>query len=227
MSVLLRLGGGFYSSDYGPNRLQEDTRDTLTEEVMLAPDTDDRPQGLVVGRSAADTIAAAVRGAGNTGNGALSAHAIGGALAMNGTYRATARTAGATASWEVWAPDGSYVGRATTGTAFSSRHINFTIADGSNNWAVGDRVSWAVSGAVWRACVAGAVDGSGDPRGILIRDVPGAAGSAEIRLPVAVAGRFDPGSVLLEDGHTVEAVRLALIARGIRFLSAVAAEEGI
>lgn len=82
----------------------------------------------------------------NTGNGTCTAVTKGIAI-QNGTYTLTC-TATATdgGTFSVTAPDSTDLGDATVGTPFTSTHINFTINDGSTDFALADSFTIAVSG---------------------------------------------------------------------------------
>jgi hypothetical protein len=95
-----------------------------------------------------------------------------GALAVPGVYKIVFTTTGATALADVRTPSGELVGVLTVGTAFVSDHINLTIADGATDWTAGDVVTVTVSGDnKYYPAVYGAVDGTGEPVGILAEDV--------------------------------------------------------
>lgn len=64
-----------------------------------------------------------------TGTGAVSAMSLG-KLAQIGTYRVQLLATSATAEFEVIAPDGEKLKRGQVATAYSSDHINFTLANG-------------------------------------------------------------------------------------------------
>lgn len=80
-----------------------------------------------------------------TGNGVMSAITLG-KLAQNGTYRVEFTAAGTNAgTFSVIAPNGEIIGLSETITggaggtaAFTSDHMNFTITDGSTDFAAGD-----------------------------------------------------------------------------------------
>lgn len=64
-----------------------------------------------------------------TGSGVVSAFSIG-PDAQNGTYRVTVLATSATGEFEVIAPDGSKLKRGQIATAYTSSHVNFTLANG-------------------------------------------------------------------------------------------------
>lgn len=64
-----------------------------------------------------------------TGTGVVSAFTLG-ADAQNGTYRVLVLATSATGEFEVIAPDGSKLKRGQIATAYTSSHVNFTLANG-------------------------------------------------------------------------------------------------
>lgn len=104
--------------------------------------------GTVLGRQTvgAQTVAAAVAGAGNTGNGAYTpADPAGDAQAAAGSWRITCIAAAANGGeFLVSRPDGKIDGFAKVGTAYAGG-LKFTIADGAADFVVGDYFTVAVS----------------------------------------------------------------------------------
>ena len=88
--------------------------------------------GTVLGRIAAFSAAD-----GNTGGGTVATISFTAACQL-GAYRCVATTAGATALFNVFDPNGNLIGVATTGTEFSVNGAVFTITDGTPDFAVGD-----------------------------------------------------------------------------------------
>lgn len=120
-----------------------------------------------------------------TGTGVVSSFSLG-AEAQNGTYRVQLLATSATAEFEVIAPDGSKLKRGQVATAYTSNHVNFTLANGGT-MTIGDYFNIVVaegSGKVvaWQPT---AVDGSEDPYGILYDNIDAsladAAGVAVVR----------------------------------------------
>lgn len=80
-----------------------------------------------------------------TGNGTVSA-VFAGPEVQVGSYVATCTAAAANAgTFSVTCPDGKVLPSATVAVAYTSRHINFTIADGSTDYIVGDSFTFVVS----------------------------------------------------------------------------------
>lgn len=115
-----------------------------------------------------------------TGTGTLGSISLG-PNAQHGTYRlqctATASNGG---TFAVIAPDGTCLPDATVGTAFVSKHINFTIADGGTDYAVGDyfHIVVARGSNQVKTWTPSAVDGTHLVAGILYGDVDASSGAA-------------------------------------------------
>lgn len=112
----------------------------------------------------ANETATVAYGAGNTGNFTLGAVTIG-SNALDGVYNGVMLTAGATAAFELQAPDGTVVGTGKIGTAFSGP-ISFTITAGGAAAVVGDTFNVTVlrpfneAGEQFKAWNPAATDGS-------------------------------------------------------------------
>lgn len=135
-----------------------------------------------------------------TGTGVVSAFTLG-AEAQNGTYRVQLLATSATAEFEVIAPDGSKLKRGQVATAYTSNHVNFTLANGGTMTS-GDYFNLVVAAGSGKvvAWAPTAVDGTEDPYGILfdnydatLADVAGVAivrdaevNSAELKWGAAV-----------------------------------------
>jgi hypothetical protein len=103
-----------------------------------------------------------------TGNGAITVGAIGPA-ARPGLYKLVLVAAAADAgTFNFYAPDGSLVRQITVaGGAAANDHIALTIADGSNNFVVGDTFSIEVSAGEFVALDPAGTDGSQIAAGVL------------------------------------------------------------
>jgi len=63
-----------------------------------------------------------------------------------GIYNLICISAGATGKWNVYAPNGKYVGQATTGTPATIDGLTFTITDSGTDPAVGEALTITVTG---------------------------------------------------------------------------------
>ena len=93
---------------------------------------------LGIGRISIPTVS-------GTGNGTVSG-VFPGPEVQVGSYVATCTAAAANAgTFSVTCPDGKVLPSATVAVAYTSRHINFTIADGATDYIVGDSFTFVVS----------------------------------------------------------------------------------
>ena len=146
-------------------------------------------RGAVVGL-ATKAVGTATYGT-NTGNGTIGSITLS-KNAKLGNYVLTCITAAANAGiFQVVDPEGVQLGRATVATAYTSATINFTIADGSTDFVVGDTITIPVATGSGKAklCDADAVDGSQVPVGILYEDTN--ATSADTNATIYKTGVFN------------------------------------
>lgn len=123
------------------------------------------PTAAVLGRIL--SAAAAVAGT-NTGAGTVTVGAAIGRAAQIGTYRVVATTAGATAQFNLYAPDGSIVREVVTaGGATPSEHLTLTIADGNPDFAIGDSFTIEVTGGDYELLDPAATTGEQTAAGVL------------------------------------------------------------
>lgn len=100
--------------------------------------------GVVVGAAFAATAAGAAD-AGNSGAGAITATPAVTAGAKQGAYKVIQKTGGATGAFDVFDPDGVFVGNGVVGTAFSGGGLTFTVTDPGADPAVGDSYTVTVT----------------------------------------------------------------------------------
>lgn len=113
-----------------------------------------------------------------TGTGAVSGVSLG-KDAMNGTYRVQLLATSATAEFEVIAPNGMKLKRGQVATAYTSNHVNFTLAN-AGTMTSGDYFNIIVATHTGQvsAWAPSAVDGTQDPYGILFDEVDASAAAA-------------------------------------------------
>ena len=138
-------------------------------------------RGQIMGQVSRVAGAATADG-GNTGDGVPGAVTLG-VKAKIGTYTLTCVTAAANAGdFKVVDPDGYQIdGLLTVAVAYTSDHVNLTIADGAADFIVGDIFTIAVtagSSPKWRAYNAVNIDGSQFPIAILGEDIDATAADA-------------------------------------------------
>src|SRR5262245_22337793 len=129
--MTLNTQASFDSSTYTPDQLVAANAEELMGEKITLLSGENRTRGAVLGRKAtAATVAAAVAGAGNTGNGVVTLNATPfGASVKAGTYRAVfVEPTTNLGTFVVEDPDGVVLGKGVVGTEFQGA-IVFTIAD--------------------------------------------------------------------------------------------------
>ena len=124
-----------------------------------------------------------------TGTGSVSAFSLG-PDAQNGTYRVQLLATSGTAEFEVTAPDGSKLKRGQVATAYTSSHVNFTLANGGTMTS-GDYFNIVVAnGSKYAAFAPSTYDGRHVPAGVLLAEVDAsladAVGVATVRGPAIV-----------------------------------------
>lgn len=133
-------------------------------------------------------------GAGNTGNGTIGSVALK-EKAQIGDYILTCKVAAGNAgTFHVTAPDGTRLNNVEVGDAFSSAQIDFTIADGSVDFIVGDyfTVPVEVGSLKYEQLDLTGVTGTREARSILLEDAD--ASAADV-----VAGAYCLGKFRLSD----------------------------
>ena len=109
--------------------------------------------GEVLARELTAATVTSAAGAGNTGDGVMGTITPS-ALAREGVYQLIVE-GGSTGveAFVVYDPDGVAIGKGAVGSAFSAGGLAFTLADGSQDFVVGDRIVITVTQAteVWKA----------------------------------------------------------------------------
>lgn len=206
----------FASSTYTPDQLIARRPELLSSRSITLVSGQNLARGAVLGKITADTVpTTGTADGGNTGNGTMGSVAAGGADIQAGTYTIRCFDAVTNAGlFEVVAPDGTVVGIAEAAVAFTSSHLDFTIADGGTDFVVGDQFTVAVSGSgKYTLSAAAADDGSATPDLILAQATDASSGDV-----VTIAydrGDFDENEITLGSGHTAASVREGLRTKGI------------
>jgi hypothetical protein len=147
-------------------------------------------RGTVLGKVSAGTVPTTGTAGTNTGNGTCGS-VTGGTATQIGVYTLTCTAAAANAgTFQVQAPDGGTLPQATVAVAYTSNQINFTIADGAVDFAVGDTFTVTVpaGSGKYRAYNSANIDGSANPVAILAEDA--AAAAADVVTSAYFAGSF-------------------------------------
>lgn len=206
----------FSSDTFTPDRLVAGDMQLVPRTITLLSGQN-ALRGAVLGATSSAGTATGAAVAGNTGNGTIGTISAG-ASAKAGRYRITCvEPASNAGSFAVEDPDGVQVGTATVGVAFTGP-VNFTIADGATDFAVGDAFTIDVSALTkkYKLSAAAATDGSQVPDLILAEDCDASAGDATA---VAYAtGIFNESALILGSGHTADAIREGLRAKGIHLI---------
>jgi hypothetical protein len=207
-----------------PDQLIAGSHDIVTDTVSIASGQV-LLRGAVVGQQTANEFAvvssaATVAGGANTGTGTIASITTGPQQKI-GTYRVTLTAA---TTFNVYDPTGELVGSGSTGTAFTSVQVAFTVTAGGTAFAANDGFNLAVeavagTGAGAYVLVTGtAVDGSQNPGNwlILAEDTNTSASgtNAVTSAPVYLAGEFDGNYLTFGAGLTIQGIRAALRAIG-------------
>lgn len=112
-----------------------------------------------------------------TGTGLVSSFTLG-PNAQNGAYRVQLLATSATAEFEVIAPDGSKLRRGQVATAYTSSHVNFTLANGGTMTSGDYFIIVVANGSKYTAVAPTAVDGSQVAAAILYDAVDASGGDA-------------------------------------------------
>lgn len=119
--------------------------------------------------------------------------------------------------WEVRDPDGLALLEAKTGVAYTSNAINFTINDGSTDFAVADKFTVAVAAGSlkYKLAVSSAVDGSQDIETMAVLGEAADASSTEVTTIAYIAGEFNQNAMTFGSGFSASSVKEKLAQRGI------------
>lgn len=167
-------------------------------------------RGTVLGliEKALDTPAA---GGGNTGDGTIGSVALK-EKAQEGDYTLTCIAASADGgTFKVIAPDGTRLDDAEVAVAYTSGHIDFTIADGAADFIVGDSFTVPVeAGSLkYEQLDLDGVNGSREARAILLEDAD--ASAADVIAGAYFIGKFRLSDIVWPAGATDAQKNAALL----------------
>jgi len=205
---------GVSASIYRPDQLIADSRNLVSQPVLLAAGTYKR--GQVLGLQSVNSLEA-VAAATNAGNGTIGALST--VSANTGAYTVTATSA---TDFAVVSPEGVALGVATVGTAFTSAEIGLTLTAGATAFAAGDLFTVTAFDAtgIYAPSVRTATDGSQDPSAIMADDltlsVPGTAGAY-------VAGEFNLNALTYDASWSPALLTAALRKYGLYAKSSISA----
>lgn len=147
--------------------------------------------GTVLGR----LITAAGAKVSGTGDGTVGAVTVG-PDAQIGIYQLICiAEAGNAGTFRVLAPDGSNMPNLTVASAYSTSAISLTVADGANDWDIGDVIHVTVTGGDYEALDPAATDGTQVAAAILYGPVN--ATDADTRCVVTARGTAVNGNELI------------------------------
>lgn len=135
----------FHEGNYAGEFLVAETNNSISLDVGTLAAGQDLAAGTVIGIASDGTLKALARRAlagtaskvSGNGNGTLGTVTLG-ADALVGDYILTCTAAAADAgTFSVVAPDGAVLDPLTVAEAYTSTHINLTVADGSTDWGAG------------------------------------------------------------------------------------------
>lgn len=163
--------------------------------------------------------------AGNTGNGVLTPDANTPLLAnaQAGVYKAVCIVATENlGTFRVSDPKGNVLGDVVVGNTFANQ-IKFAIADGTNDFIVGDTflITVAAGSGKYKLSAAAAIDGSQEPDAILVEATDATAEDIDVGL--YVGGEFNENAITFGAGHSADSVRDALRDKGIILKKGIAA----
>lgn len=182
-------------------------------------------RGAVLGKTVTAGTANAVAGGSNTGNGAMGAITLGGE-AKPGVYTLKITKAAANAGdFEVLDPAGQSIGVGTVAVAFAGTHLNFTLADGATDFAVGDTFAITVTPTAekYKLSAIAATDGSDVPCAILADAADPSGG--DVSSPIYEMGEFNSNALSFGTGMTAALAKPHLRRVGIFLKDAVSAAD--
>ena len=216
------MPASFASQTSNPDRLVANDGIGLLSERITLLSGGNRTRGALLGKQTNSVVPpTGTADGGNTGNGTMGS-VTGGLETMAGIYTIECVEVVANGGiFSVVDPDGNRVGSdAVVTVAYVSPHLNFTIADGATDFALGDKFTVAVTGSGKHILsLAAAIDGSQRPVAILAEDTD--AGAADVSTPAYVRGDFDENEIMFGTGHTAASVREDLRAKGIQLVPSV------
>lgn len=194
---------GVQAQVYIPDQLIADARNLVTQPILLGAGVLKR--GTVLGQQNVNPVQV-VAGASNAGNGTVGTVAVGSAVETGGyVLLATSATV-----FKVTDPEGTVLGNATVGTAFSHAEIGFTITAGGTAFVSGDTFTINVFDAVgtYIQCVRTASDGSQTPVAILVDDADATDGP--VTAGAYLAGEFNASKLIFSSTWALAALVSAM-----------------
>ena len=135
-------------------------------------------QNCVAGEVLGRIMTAAGEKISGTGDGAVGAVTIGPAAQVGVCVLTCIAESANAGTFSVVAPDGSALPNLTVAAAYASQHINLTVADGANDWDVGDVIHVTVTGGDYEALDPAATTGEQTACAILYDGVDASSADA-------------------------------------------------
>ncbi len=205
---------------FSPDQLIAGSHPIVTDTVTLAAGQT-LARGALIGLQSASfyTVAATaqtVSGGTNTGNGTIGSLSTG-PMVIAGSYRVNFTSSTA---FTVVDPEGEVLGTGSTGTAFTSPQVSFTVTAGGTAFAANDGFTLVIQegagggSGYYVLATAAATDGSQLPGNWVIlaedADTSAAGTNAPTTVPVYVEGEFDAGYMTFGAGLSGPGVKEAL-----------------
>lgn len=208
------------SATFTPDQLIAGESDLVSKPIILKAGQN-LTRGAVLGKTTTAGTLTGTAASGNTGNGTIGSLTVNGSTKA-GTYRAICTaTASNSGTFKVIDPNGNFLGTATVGTAFSTE-INFTIADGSTDFALNDMFYITATDLTQKhlLSVTTATDGSQYPDCVLAEDTN--ATSADVSTIAYIEGSFSANHITLGAGHSIASVREQFRTKDIHIINTTA-----
>jgi hypothetical protein len=160
--------------------------------------------GAVLGQA----VGAAGTKISGTGDGAIGAVTVGPDVEI-GTYVLTCTAESANAgTFSVTSPSGNSLAPLTVAVAYAGSHINLTVADGANDWDVGDVIHVVVTAGKYSALNLAATDGSQTAAAVLYGNVNAADADAAC-VVIARDAEVKTDAAIWPDGITADQLAAA------------------
>lgn len=215
---------GISAEAYIPDQLIAGNLKLITDTVTITGGAALK-RGSVLGQVMIGAAGAPVAAGGNTGNGAISAVALG-TKAKVGTY--TVKFTGAT-TYIVLDPHGLELAPGTAAGAYGGSgldpEITFTFTAGGTPMAANDVITIAVAAGSggYKLAASAATDGSQNPVAVLADDVDASGG--DLLGPIYLMGEFNANALTFGTGITSAAAKAALQPLSIFIKSVVSAAD--
>lgn len=214
---------GIWAETYTPDQLIAGKPEILVSDSVTITGGVDLARGSLLGQVTIGAAGAAVAGGGNTGNGTITAIAVG-VKTKVGTY--TIRFTGAT-TYTVVDPYGVQLTAGVAAGAYVDAQIGWTFTAGGTPMAAGDTFTIAVAAGSgsYKLSATASTDGSQNPIAILADAALCATNGADQTSGIYIAGEFNPDVMTFGAGWTSALAKPVLQPLGIFLRSFVSAAD--